>query len=329
MASISVVICCYNSAAVLQETLEHLKCQVFTDEKWEVIVVDNNSNDGTAEAARQAWALRAPDRVDFRVVSEPSPGLSHARLKGVAEARYEVISFIDDDNHVPPGWIAYQSRTFDRQEIGILGCTAVARTEDPAPEWYASNEHAFATGRLYEGDLVNITDRGTVYGAGMCIRKEIFTHLQRMGWSPLLSGRKGNSQSGGEDAELCLAARLLGYQLFYTNEIEIQHYLAPSRVTWDRLKKMTWGFGASDVFLLVYELLYHENTGRKTLNTVLRKHWWFNYLGKKINYFLKRGTVEDPGQRELFEIRNRAFCETILQEKKRFTEAFSHLGKLF
>jgi len=328
MASISAVICCYNSSAVIQETLEHLKNQVFTYEKWEVIVVDNNSDDGTAEVARKAWALHAPENVDFRVVSEPKPGLSNARLKGVAEARYEVISFIDDDNHVPPGWIAYQARIFDRREIGILGCTAVPRMDGPAPEWYPQHQHAFATGRLYEGDLVNITDLGTVYGAGMCIRKEIFTRLQENGWSPLLSGRKGNSQSGGEDAELCLAARLMGYQLFYTNEVEIKHYLSPSRITWDRLKKMTRGFGAADVFVLVYELLYLESTGRKSLTTTLRKSWWFNYLGKKINYFLKRGTIHDPGRRELFEIRNRAFCETIVREKKRFTEAFSYLGKI-
>ena len=91
---------------------------------------------------------------------------------------------------------------------------------------------------------------------------------------------------------------------------------------------MTYGFGAADVFLLVYQLHYLESTGRSGLMTRLRKKWWFNYCGKKWVYTFNKGQIKDPGKRELFEIRNRAFCETILQEKDRFKAAFDYLEKV-
>lgn len=329
MASISAVICCYNSSAVIKETLEHLKSQVFTHEKWEVIVVDNNSDDGTAEVARETWSQNPPENVDFKVVFEPNPGLATARLKGVSEAKHPIISFIDDDNHVPQNWISYQSKVFENKEIGILGCTAVGKFDTTPPDWYEEHKHSFATGRLYEGDFIEITDLGGVYGAGMCMQKEIFTKLAEKGWSPLLSGRKGNSQSGGEDTELCLAARLLGYKLFYTNEIEIGHRILDSRLTWERLKKMTYGFGAADVFTLVYDIVYQESKGISSFITSLRKKWWFNYLGKRINLALKRGVIKDKKQQQLYDIRMLAFCENISQEKKRFEESFSYLQRIF
>lgn len=329
MASISAVICCYNSSAVIKETLEYLKAQVFGHEQWEVIVVDNNSTDNTAEIAHEAWSHNPPVNIDFKVVFEPNPGLANARLKGVSEAKFPVISFIDDDNHVPENWIEYQSKVFENSEIGILGCTAVGKFENNPPEWYEEHKHSFATGRLYEGDFIEITDLGGVYGAGMCMQKEIFTKLAEKGWSPLLSGRKGNSQSGGEDTELCLAARLLGYKLFYTNKIEIGHLILDSRITWERLKKMTHGFGAADVFTLVYDIVYQESKGRTAAIQSLRKKWWFNYLGKRINLALKRGVMKDKRQQELYDIRMLAFCETISLEKKRFEESFSHLESIF
>lgn len=326
MASISVVICCYNSVLVIEKTLECLQNQVFTNETWEVIVVDNNSNDNTGNLAQNFWKL---DGVPFKVVHEPNAGLSNARLKGVSEAQFEIISFIDDDNLAPENWIAYQSKAFDNPEIGILGCTAVGVFDSTPPEWYEENKHSFATGKLYEGDFVNVTESGSVYGAGMCMRKEIFTKLHQKGWSPLLSGRKGNSQSGGEDTEICLAARLLGYQIFYTNEIEIGHYILDQRLTWDRLKKMTEGFGSADVFTLVYDIVYQEEKGKLSFTQSLRKKWWFNYLGKRVNLSLKRGTINDRKKRELYEIRMLAFCKTIEQEKERFEASFSYLGDIF
>lgn len=53
---VSVVICCYNSTSRLEATLSHLARQRITQQlDWEVIIVDNGSDDATAELAYRLW----------------------------------------------------------------------------------------------------------------------------------------------------------------------------------------------------------------------------------------------------------------------------------
>ena len=60
------------------------------------IVVDNASTDQTSTVARESWT---PDcLISLRVMLEPQLGLTSAWLRGIVEAKYEVVSFIDDDN---------------------------------------------------------------------------------------------------------------------------------------------------------------------------------------------------------------------------------------
>src|SRR4051812_32311772 len=92
---ISVIICCYNSSQRIHYALKHLEQQSFEDDlRWEVIVVDNASSDGTGRIAESIWREFNCD-IPFRVVTESEPGLSHARNKGVAEARFEYLIFCD------------------------------------------------------------------------------------------------------------------------------------------------------------------------------------------------------------------------------------------
>ncbi len=320
--NISVVICCYNSEKVIRNTLLLLKAQKTEGVAWEVILVDNNSSDNTAGIAAATWA-EGP--VPLKIVHEPRPGLSNARLKGVATAIYPVISFIDDDNLVPDNWISYHAEVFSKPEVGILGCNVEGRFEEEPPFWYEEQKYAFATGQLYTENFTEVTADGAVFGAGMTLRKEIFEKLRAANWSPLLSGRIGNKQSGGEDSELCKAARLMGYRIFYTNEIVLGHYILSSRLTWQRLVNMTHGFGAADAMVLPYDLVYQKSVYGRHLNYFFRKHWWVNYLGKKIMLFVrdpyhKNAGVGDP--KEIVRARMESFCEAIVRDRKLFREGF-------
>ena len=92
----SVIVCCYNSAPRLRETLLHLAQQEVTEGfNWEVVLVDNNSTDGTAEVAQSLWA-KYGNPVPLRIVKEHTPGLSYARKKGVEESKGELLVFCDD-----------------------------------------------------------------------------------------------------------------------------------------------------------------------------------------------------------------------------------------
>src|SRR4051794_28120754 len=92
---VSMVICCYNSSARITATLEHLAA-IKTDIPWEIVLVDNLSDDDTKEKALYAWNNNPLARL--KVVDEKNRGLMNARITGVRNASYSIISFIDDDN---------------------------------------------------------------------------------------------------------------------------------------------------------------------------------------------------------------------------------------
>lgn len=324
MKGISVIIACYNSARVLPFTLRHLQAQKnWEGIAWEVIVVDNASKDGTGALAEKVW--KENPVVPLRCIVETKQGEAHARKAGILAAQYDILSVVDDDNRVGEDWIRTLHAYYENPEIGLIGCAGIGAFEAPPPSWFKDHEHAFAIGKLYEGDFTDITESGLVPGAGLSVRKKVYDHLYAQNWHPFLEGRVGNKQTAGADSEMCLITRRLGYKIYYSNQLSFRHFTTADRISWERLKKMTYGFGAADVFLLVYQIHYLESTGRSSLMTRLRKTWWFNYLGKKWAYVFNKADIKDPKKRELFEIRNRAFCETILQEKARFKAAFDYL----
>jgi glycosyltransferase involved in cell wall biosynthesis len=95
---VSVVVPARNAADTLGRTLACLAAQEL-DGRFEVIVVDDDSSDGTVELAR-----RAPGSVT--VIAEGRLGAAEARNRGVAAARAPAIAFTDADCFPTPGWLA-------------------------------------------------------------------------------------------------------------------------------------------------------------------------------------------------------------------------------
>jgi|GEM_PF-341401 len=243
-SSISVVICCYNSETRLSETLRHLLEQEVPEGiSWEVIVVDNASTDNTAQVARSLWPDDAP--APMRVVSEPEPGLSHARKRGLSEAQYKIVSFLDDDNWAAPNWIRLVSEIMaTHPEVGACGGRTEAVFEKVPPSWFADYASSYVVGR--QGDKVgDVTwSRGWLWGAGLTVRKKAWCKLVENGFQPTLSGRSGKKISSGEDVEICYALRLAGWRLWYSDELVLQHFIPAERMTIKYLSKLKIGFGA-------------------------------------------------------------------------------------
>src|SRR3989304_8511405 len=94
--NVSVIIPAHNAANTLTETLESLCAQTFKN--WEVIVVDNGSNDGTQAIA----ATFAEKDHRIRVVSEPQKGVCIARNAGIRMSRFDWLLFLDADDWLLP-----------------------------------------------------------------------------------------------------------------------------------------------------------------------------------------------------------------------------------
>src|SRR5438477_8864136 len=98
----SVIVSTRNRAELLRGCLESLLAERPAI-GWEVIVVDNASTDETAATVERCHELADGIRLEYLV--EERLGLSHARNRGVAEARGEYLLFTDDDVLVQSGWV--------------------------------------------------------------------------------------------------------------------------------------------------------------------------------------------------------------------------------
>lgn len=95
MSRVSVVLPCFNGARFLDRSLGSLVAQTRAPD--EVLVVDDGSTDDSA-AVLSRWA--GEGRLPLRVVTQPNAGSARARSRGFAEARGELVGFLDQDD----GW---------------------------------------------------------------------------------------------------------------------------------------------------------------------------------------------------------------------------------
>jgi len=246
---ISVIICCYNSESRIVPTLEHLqKQEVSAGLDWEAILVDNNCADRTVDAARQTW--RRED-VELRVASEPAPGLSAARDRGLRQAKGTFVLFCDDDNWLAPDYLdrGYQY-LLEHPDYAAVGGWGEATSDQPLPDWFEAVQTRYACGVTRRSG-----DAKSLIGAGLFLRKKALEDLVASGFKSTLSDRKGEALSSGGDIELTLALRLRGWKLSFSEEMTFKHYMPEQRLTKDYFLKMCHGHGRSRPVLSEYRRL--------------------------------------------------------------------------
>lgn len=134
----SILICTYNRAALLEETVT-VCAQQARENKAEIIVVDNNSTDTTAAVLS---ALAAANTDVLRVFHEPQQGLSHARNRALREARGALVIFLDDDAIPHPGWLAALCAFREvHPEVAAFGGRIIPRFQVSPPGWFVPALH--------------------------------------------------------------------------------------------------------------------------------------------------------------------------------------------
>ena len=100
---ITAILCTYNRCNSLVRALDSLAASVLPQSvEWEVLVVDNNSNDRTREVVEE-YCRRNADH--FRYEFEPQQGKSFALNTGIRKAHGDIIAFVDDDVIVEKAWL--------------------------------------------------------------------------------------------------------------------------------------------------------------------------------------------------------------------------------
>jgi glycosyltransferase involved in cell wall biosynthesis len=248
---ISIVICCFNSAPRIRETLHAIfKLTVPDGMVCELIVVNNNSTDDTAEVVKATAGYLDRQFFQFKLVNEEKSGLSLARMTGVKSSSFNTIIFCDDDNHLDPNYLIIAYGLLSKYpDTGIIGGWCKPGFSLPNREWLEDFYGALAIEKFPRNEgCVN-----WVFGAGMVVSKSVFDKLKSQDIQLLLSDRSGLKQSSGGDTELCLLSRFVGYTIYYSPDLMLHH-----KVSEDRLMKKNFLKFNVDNFLPTMHLFILE-----------------------------------------------------------------------
>jgi glycosyltransferase involved in cell wall biosynthesis len=233
---ISAVLCTYNRRALLLDAVEALLQQDLPASDYEVIVVDNNSTDGTSDAVRERFS----GIENLSLLMEPVQGIARARNAGVRAARGEIVAFTDDDALVPPDWLHRFLERFARLDprTACIGGEATPIFELPRPPWLSDALlRPLSCGLLWGGGPHYLRDWEWLCEVNSAYRLEPF---MRHGAFPEDLGRIGGNLLSGENI-VNDVLRHAGHLLFYDPENVVRHRVPSSRLTrpWFR-RRMFW-----------------------------------------------------------------------------------------
>ena len=292
-AGVSILICTYNGAARITETLAHLaRQQVRPDLQWEVILVDNASTDDVLVVAKDYWTSNAAP-VPLRTYIQPKSGKNYALELAYNEASYSYMCIVDDDNWLAPDYVQIGFNLLQSQpEVGLLGGRTTGAFEVEPPAWFKQYQHYYAVGTpvLYDGAIPRQIDDGPViglelWGAGLFVRRSIWEEMTELGFESLLSGRKGKDLVAGEDYELSYTARLLGYKVWYLSSLCLVHYMTKGRLTASYRDQLLRAGAIGSLQLLPYRYAMLNKQGESNVELDIYKDLYYTSITTMKNIF--------------------------------------------
>src|SRR6185436_6954789 len=217
---ISVVVCSYNGAHTIRETLEHLARVEYPN--FEVIVVDDGSTDDTAAIASE---------YDVRLIRTENGGLSRARNVGMMAATGEIIAYLDDDAYPDPHHLHYLAEAFRGD------CAAVGGPNLPPP-----GDHPVAQAVAHApGGPLHVLTSDTVAehipGCNFAVRRD---------WLLKIGGFDPSLRVAGDDVDACWRLQEAGGVIGFHHAALVWHH---RRDSVRRYLKQQRGYGRAEALL--------------------------------------------------------------------------------
>lgn len=225
---VSVVIPTYNRSALLRNAVDSVLAQD-THVPFEIVIVDNNSQDDTAAVVR---SLMDAHRGRLRYVLEREQGNAHARNRGVESAAADIIAFIDDDVTVASNWLTSLKQALDaRQDLSFVGGKVLPQWNGAPPSWVTPEHWAPLALLDYGPDELVIAGKSPrgLLTANIAFRRSVFDEVGR--FSPHLQ-RVKDFIGSMEDTEFLMRVCRSGKQGIYLPQM-----IASAPVDLERLNK--------------------------------------------------------------------------------------------
>lgn len=219
---VSLIVCSYNRPALLRETVAQAIAQPYDD--LEIIVVDQTPRN-PPDLETYLNTLSPPR---FRYLLLEIPHLTAARNRGVAMATGEWVIFIDDDVRIAPDFVARHVAAHDKwaamdgtsSELAVGGLSG-ADLSPATPTWEAVQARMAAQYGAVALGWEEAWEVPWLTGCNMSFRRELL--LRAGGFDERLTGG-----GWGEDVDISLSVRALGYRLVMERDLGLWHYQADS-----------------------------------------------------------------------------------------------------
>jgi len=216
--SVSVVVPVYNGEANIGECIESLLGLDYPESKYEVIVVDNDSTDNTAEEIRKH---------QVKYFLEKKRGSYAARNSGVRESRGEIIAFTDSDCVVDKKWLRKLVDGFAEGVGGVGGEITALDPKTPAERFL---------GELYSVKQATEEKHPFIITANAAYRKNVLHEL----------GGFDESFTSGGDVDFSYRLAEKGYRIVYCPEAVVNH---KHRSTYPTMLRLFVNYGVGNVKL--------------------------------------------------------------------------------
>jgi len=233
---ISVIICTYNRKASLHRTLSSLAgMEVPESLPWELLIVDNNSTDGTREVVTEF-----SEKLHGRYIFEGKQGKSHALNRGLKEAKGDIIALTDDDVIVDKNWIKNIYKVFQEDDISCIGGKILPHWEKSRPAWLHGD---FLLDILALVDLGSESKKLTkpiIWGANMAMKYSMF---EKYGYFDTTLGHHKGKTYGSEDTKMVQTLLSGGETVLYCPDVLVYHCIPENRLKKSHFRKWVYEKG--------------------------------------------------------------------------------------
>jgi len=238
---VTVAIGTYKRAHWLREALAFITRQDYPLDRWEIVIVDNNSPDDTRAVVESFSGAPQPPKYFL----ETNQGSSFARNRALKEMapNGDIVLFTDDDVLGKTDWLRQMIepllRPGNENLAGVCGET-IPHFPDGLPAWLEGQFRPFG----YRTDIGPLKRNQLPSTANVALRRTV---LDKVGWFRTDLGRLPNRLTAGEDNDLMRRILDAGFTFWFNPHADLLHVVPGSRLTFKYACKLQYDASCSRV----------------------------------------------------------------------------------